>query len=60
MSGPPAKHSLTLRGHRTSVSLEPEFCAALRDLAAERGSYSTFKGSKWDRGIMPADTIDML
>ncbi|MBM3613470.1 MAG: ribbon-helix-helix domain-containing protein [Alphaproteobacteria bacterium] len=37
MSGPPAKHSLTLRGHRTSVSLEPEFWAALRDLAAERG-----------------------
>jgi ribonucleoside-diphosphate reductase alpha chain len=33
---------------------------ASSDLAAERGSYSTFKGSKWDRGIMPADTIDML
>ena len=37
MSGPPAKHSLTLRGHRTSVSLEREFWAALRELAAERG-----------------------
>lgn len=33
----PAKHSLTLRGHRTSVSLEPEFWAAFRDLAAARG-----------------------
>ena len=37
MSGPPAKHSLTLRGHRTSVSLEPAFWEALRELAAERG-----------------------
>lgn len=33
----PAKHSLTLRGHRTSVSLEPEFWAAFRSLADQRG-----------------------
>jgi len=33
---------------------------ASSDLAAERGSYSTFKGSKWSRGIMPHDTVDML
>jgi predicted DNA-binding ribbon-helix-helix protein len=32
----PVKHSLTLRGHRTSVSLEPEFWHAFRELAAER------------------------
>ena len=30
----PQKHSLTLRGHRTSVSLEPEFWAAFREIAA--------------------------
>lgn len=30
------------------------------DLAAERGAYSTFKGSKWDRGIFPLDTLDLL
>jgi predicted DNA-binding ribbon-helix-helix protein len=35
--GRPEKHSLTLRGHRTSVSLEPEFWAALRALAARDG-----------------------
>ena len=29
-------------------------------LAKERGSYDTFKGSKWDRGIFPLDTIDLL
>jgi ribonucleoside-diphosphate reductase alpha chain len=26
------------------------------DLATERGSYSTFPGSKWSRGILPIDT----
>lgn len=35
--GRPEKHSLTLKGHRTSVSLEPEFWAAFRRLAAEEG-----------------------
>jgi ribonucleoside-diphosphate reductase alpha chain len=29
-------------------------------LAAERGAYQTFKGSKWDRGYLPIDTIDLL
>jgi len=36
MSGP-QKHSLSLRGHRTSVTLEPEFWAAFQALAAQRG-----------------------
>jgi ribonucleoside-diphosphate reductase alpha chain len=29
-------------------------------LAKEKGPYSSFKGSKWDRGILPLDTIDLL
>ncbi len=29
-------------------------------LAKERGAYETFKGSKWDRGIFPIDTLDLL
>ncbi|MEQ8895526.1 MAG: ribbon-helix-helix domain-containing protein [Roseovarius sp.] len=37
MSRRPAKHSLTLHGHRTSVSLETEFWEAFRAIAAERG-----------------------
>lgn len=37
MTARPAKHSLTLRGHRTSVSLEEEFWQAFRAIAAERG-----------------------
>lgn len=32
-SGRPKKHSLTLRGHRTSVSLEDEFWEAFCDIA---------------------------
>ena len=30
------------------------------ELAKERGAYETYKGSKWDRGIMPVDTLDLL
>jgi ribonucleoside-diphosphate reductase alpha chain len=30
------------------------------ELAKERGAYSTFKNSKWDRGIMPIDTLSLL
>ncbi|MFN5959899.1 MAG: ribonucleoside-diphosphate reductase subunit alpha [Verrucomicrobiota bacterium] len=33
---------------------------ASSDLAAERGTYQTYKGSKWDRGLLPHDTIDLL
>jgi ribonucleoside-diphosphate reductase alpha chain len=29
-------------------------------LAAERGAYQTFKGSLWDRGILPQDTLALL
>jgi predicted DNA-binding ribbon-helix-helix protein len=36
MTGRPVKHSLTLRGHRTSVSLEDEFWQAFRDIAGEQ------------------------
>ena len=35
MSNRPAKQSLTLHGHRTSISLEPEFWDAFRTIAAE-------------------------
>ena len=35
--GRPKKHSLTLRGHRTSVSLEDEFWSAFREIAARDG-----------------------
>ncbi len=37
MSARPKKHSLTLRGHRTSVSLEDEFWQAFLHIAQARG-----------------------
>ncbi len=37
MSARPVKHSLTLKGHRTSVSLEAEFWQAFREIAAQKG-----------------------
>lgn len=33
---------------------------ASTELARERGAYESFKGSKWDRGIFPVDTIALL
>ncbi len=33
---------------------------ASSELARERGAYQSFKGSKWDRGIFPVDTIALL
>ncbi len=33
---------------------------ASTDLAAERGRYSSYRGSLWDRGILPQDSLDLL
>ncbi len=33
---------------------------ASTDMAEERGPYSTFKGSLWDRGILPQDSLKLL
>jgi ribonucleoside-diphosphate reductase alpha chain len=33
---------------------------ASSDLAAERGAYRSYAGSKWDRGLLPHDTLELL
>jgi len=33
---------------------------ASSELARERGVYKTYPGSKWERGILPQDTIELL
>ena len=51
-----------------AVAFNDEFMEAIAyyaygsssDLAAERGTYSTYRGSKWDRGILPQDSLDLL
>lgn len=65
-------HALYLRGHAFASPEAVEFndeameaiafyaYEASSDLAAERGAYSSYKGSKWDRGLLPQDTLDLL
>ena len=33
---------------------------ASSDLSAERGTYLSYAGSKWDRGLLPLDTLNLL
>jgi len=33
---------------------------ASTELAQERGTYESYKGSKWDRGLLPIDTIELV
>jgi ribonucleoside-diphosphate reductase alpha chain len=33
---------------------------ASTELAEERGRYATYRGSLWDRGILPLDSLDLL
>ena len=33
---------------------------ASTELAEERGRYSSYKGSLWDRGLLPQDTLKLL
>lgn len=64
--GRPEKHSLTLSGHRTSVSLEPEFWAAFRAIARAEGrainelaaEIDAARGS--DRGLASAIRVFVL
>ena len=65
-------HALYLRGQAFASDEAVEFndeameavafyaYEASSDLAAERGSYSSYQGSKWDRGLLPQDTLDLL
>lgn len=50
MSDRPAKHSLTLHGHRTSVSLEQEFWAEFQALAERRGQTLNALAAEIDAG----------
>ena len=38
------------------------YCAywASTELAMERGRYSSYRGSLWDRGVLPIDSLDLL
>ena len=53
MTGRPVKRSLTLRGHRTSVSLEDEFWEAFRAIAREKGRAINDLAAEIDAGRHP-------
>lgn len=66
------QNALFLRGHsfasEEAVEFNDEFMEAIAffaysassDLAAERGVYSSYHGSKWERGLLPQDTLELL
>lgn len=65
MPGRPQKHSLTLQGHRTSVSLEPEFWAAFRALAQRKGRpvnalASQIDSARGEQGLASAIRVAVL
>jgi predicted DNA-binding ribbon-helix-helix protein len=65
MNGRPEKHSLTLRGHRTSVSLEAEFWEAFRALARARDQginelATEIDESRGNRGLASAIRVTVL
>jgi predicted DNA-binding ribbon-helix-helix protein len=45
-----SKRSITIAGHRTSISLEAPFWRALAEIAAERGASVAATVAKIDRG----------
>ena len=48
--GRPVKRSLTIKGHRTSVSLEDVFWHAFRDIAAQDGKTINGLAAEIDKG----------
>lgn len=53
----PNKHSLTLKGHRTSVTLEPEFWQAFREIAAARNCAINHLASEIDARRRPEEGL---
>lgn len=65
MNGRPIKRSLTLHGHRTSVSLEEAFWAEFRRMAAEEGVSlnalaERIDGARGDVGLASAIRVFVL
>ncbi len=64
MSGP-LKRSVTIAGHRTSISMEPEFWNALREIAAEESRsladlLTDIDKSRDDRNLSSAARVFVL
>lgn len=55
-----ASHEAVELADTTMEMISYHAILASSELAKERGTYSSYKGSKWDRGLLPIDTIDLL
>ena len=53
MAGKPKKRSLTIAGHRTSISLEDDFWDALKDMSKTKGKSLPVLISEIDAGRGP-------
>ena len=45
---------------RSMEAIAYQAYSASNELARERGAYSTFRGSLWDKGVLPLDSVDLL
>jgi ribonucleoside-diphosphate reductase alpha chain len=55
-----ASHAAVEFADRSMEMISYYAILASTELAQERGTYQSYKGSKWDRGLLPIDTIDLL
>ena len=55
-----ASHEAVQFADRSMEMISYYAILASSELAEEKGTYSSYKGSKWDRGLLPIDTIDLL
>ena len=65
MSAKDLKRSVTIAGHRTSLSLEPEFWDALKELAAQSGMalpalIADIDGARGGRNLSSAARLRVL
>jgi len=55
-----ASHAAVEFADRSTEWISYYAILASSELAKERGCYASYKGSKWDRGLLPIDTIALL
>lgn len=55
-----ASHAAVEFADRSTEMISYYAILASTELAKERGTYESYKGSKWDRGFLPIDTLDLL
>ncbi len=55
-----ASHEAIELADKTMEMISYYAILASSELAKERGTYPSYEGSKWSRGLLPIDTIDML